>query len=240
MFPRSLRVQALVVLPAVTMAAAGLAGCGSSGGQVPGAGTVTAGTVAQHGPITAARLRGALLTKINGERAATPTSSGTYASLPEVRAERQSIRASDILPKSCAREALAGLETTALAGAPAAAVTFRVGRNGIAETLAAPTQNAALAVLSKPLPPGCGHYRARVGGRTYRYSVKERAVTGIGEQARVLNVRISVQPGSDIWSVMYRGPGFIGAITVVGPQASELAVRELGLQAYGFTAKSLS
>jgi hypothetical protein len=228
------------VLPAVTMAAAGLAGCGSSGAQVPGAGTVTAGTVAQHGPITAARLRGALLTKINGERAATPASSGTYASLPEVRAERQSIRASDILPKSCAREALAGLETTALAGAPAAAVTFKVGRNGIAETLAAPTQNAALAVLSKPLPPGCGHYRARVGGRTYRYSVKERAVTGIGEQARVLNVRISGQPGSDIWSVMYRGPGFIGAITVVGPQASELAVRELGLQAYGFAAKSLS
>lgn len=240
MFPRSWRVRALVVLPAVTMAAAGLAGCGSSGGQAPGAGTVTAGTDVQHGPITAARLRGALLTRINGEPAAAPASSGTYASLPEVRVEQRSTRASDILPKSCARGALAGLETTALAGAPATAVTFKVGRNAIAETLVAPTQNAALAVLSRPLPPGCGHYRARIGGRTYRYSVKERAVTGIGKQARVLNVQTSGQRGSDIWSVVYRGPGFIGAITVVGPQASELAVRELGLQAYGFAAKSLS
>lgn len=240
MFPRSWRVPALVVLPAVTMAAAGLAGCGSSGGQARAAGTVTAGTIAQHGPITAARLRGALLTRINGESAATPASSGTYASLPEVRAEQQSTRASDIVPKSCARKALNGLETTALAVAPAAAVTFKVGRNAIAATLVAPPQNAALAVLFKPLPPGCGHYRARVGGRTYRYSARERAVTGIGEQARVLNVQISGQPGSDVWSVVYRGPGFIGAITVVGPEASELAVRELGLQAYGFAAKSLS
>lgn len=36
------------------------------------------------------------------------------------------------------------------------------------------------------------------------------------------------------------GAGFIGSITVAGPDASELAVRELGLQAYGFAARSLS
>ena len=42
------------------------------------------------------------------------------------------------------------------------------------------------------------------------------------------------------WSLLYKGNGFVGAITVVGPNASESAIRELGQQAYAFAAKALS
>jgi hypothetical protein len=43
-----------------------------------------------------------------------------------------------------------------------------------------------------------------------------------------------------MWSLIYRATGFVGTVTVVGPNASEQAVRELGQQAYAFAAKSLS
>lgn len=230
------RVPALALLSAV--AAAGVSGCGGSGGHASG--NATAGTVAQARPITAAKLRAALLTRINGEPANTPAAVGTYASLPEVKAAQKSAQAGSVRPKSCGRDALAGLHIAALAGAPAAAVTFKVGRNGVSETLVAPTSAAAAEVLGKVLPAGCGHYRAMVDGKTYWYSAQEHGVPGIGRQAQVVNVRADGQAGGNVWSVLYRGNGFIGAITVVGPNASELAVRELGLQAYGYAAKSLS
>lgn len=229
------RVPALAVLSAV--AVAGLSGCGGSGHA---SGTATAGTVAQAGSITAARLRAALLTRINGEPASTPAAAGRYSSLPEVQAAQKSADMGTVLPKSCARDAVAGFQSADLAGAPAAAVTFRVGRNAISETLVAPASTTAAEVVSKALPAGCGQYRVVSGGKTYRYTAKDHVVTGIGQQARVVNVEAAGQAGGNVWSVLYRGAGFIGAITVVGPNASELAVRELGLQAYGYAAKSLS
>ena len=41
-----------------------------------------------------------------------------------------------------------------------------------------------------------------------------------------------------MWSLIYRGAGFVGTVTVVGPNASEKAVQELGQQAYAFAAKN--
>ncbi|MGH3164533.1 MAG: hypothetical protein ACRDN0_01400, partial [Trebonia sp.] len=70
---RWLRVPVLLVTPAVAVAAFGLAGCGSSPSQASGAGSATsastakpAGAGAQTVSFTAAKLRGALLTKVNG------------------------------------------------------------------------------------------------------------------------------------------------------------------------------
>ena len=51
----------------------------------------------------------------------------------------------------------------------------------------------------------------------------------------------SAAGGSDArWSLVYRGAGFVGAVTVAGPNASKTAVRQLGQQAYAYAAKSLS
>ena len=107
-----------------------------------------------------------------------------------------------------------------LASAPAAAVTFRVGGNGVSGVLVAPATAAAATALGSCVPAMCEHYTATVGGKTYRYTVEESSVSGIGQQARVLNVKT--------------------AVTVVGPNASEIAVRELGQQAYSYAAKALA
>jgi hypothetical protein len=42
------------------------------------------------------------------------------------------------------------------------------------------------------------------------------------------------------WSLVYQGAGFVGTVTVIGPNASEAAVRELAQQAYAFAARSLA
>jgi hypothetical protein len=230
---RWLRMPGLLLLSAAVAA-----GCGSSGGQASS--SHSAAAMAQTGPLRAIKLRDALLTRVNGISAAVPAESGNYASLPEVQATKQSTNGITVTPKACARATLSGFNSAVLATAPAAAVTFRVGDNGVSEVLVAPTDAAAVSALGSRVPASCDHYTATVGGKTFRYTVKESTVPGIGQQARMLNVKTAGYPADDIWSIIYRGPGFVGAVTVVGPNASALAVRELGQQAYAYAAKSLA
>jgi len=232
---RWLRVPGLLLLSA---AVAGAAGCGSSGGQAGSA--QSAAAMAQTGPLRAMKLRDALLTRVNGISAAVPAEAGNYASLPEVQATKQSTNGIAVTPKACAQATLSGFNSAVLATAPAAAVTFRVGDNGVSEVLVAPTAAAAASALGSRVPASCDHYMATVGGKTFRYTVRESTLPGIGQQARMLNVKTAGYPADNIWSIIYRGPGFVGAVTVVGPNASALAVRELGQQAYAYAAKSLA
>ena len=44
----------------------------------------------------------------------------------------------------------------------------------------------------------------------------------------------------NVWSVVYTANGFVGAVTIVGPDASERAAKQLASQAYAFAAQSLS
>jgi hypothetical protein len=231
------RRRAALLLPAAAIACA--AGCGSSGGHTAGS-APSSGAISKTGAFSSVKLRAALLTRVNGVSASVPAESGNYASLPEVQASRQATRGVSVTPKACARAALTGFGSGVVSGAPAAAVTFRVGSNGVSEVLVAPATAAAASALGSQVPASCDHYTATAGGKTYRYTVKESALRGIGQQARVLNVQTAGYPGDDIWSIVYRGPGFVGAVTVVGPNASEVAVRELGQQAYACAAKSLA
>lgn len=221
--------------------AASLTACG---GESPssrvGVAGVPAGAAAQAGPVTAAKLVGALLTRINGEPATAPAASGRYDSLPQVKAAERHSGGAGASPAPCAQATLTGPQPTALGSVPAATVSFKVGRNGVSEMLAAPSAAVAATVLRRALPSACARDRFSVGGRAFRYTAQQEPVTGIGEQARVLSLSAAGQPADNVWSVTFRGAGFIGSITVMGPDASELAVRELGLQAYGFAAKSLS
>jgi hypothetical protein len=219
----------------VPVAVASVAGCSNG----PSTASASMAKASSNGGFTAAKLRGALLTQVNGVAAAAPASSGKYSALSAANGSKQGANAVQVTPKTCAGPAT-GFNPTALAGAPAAAVTFRVGTNGISEVLIASSTKSASNVLAGKIPAECAKYQAKVGGKTYTYGTTEQAVTGIGQQARVLNVQAAGAKSDNLWSLIYRGKGFLGTVTVVGPNASQKAVTELGQQAYAFAVKSLS
>jgi hypothetical protein len=229
----------------VPVVVAGIAGCSGSGGSSPTTSSASASASAPasagaSGMFSAAQLRGALLTRVNGVAAATPASIGRYASLSAASLGRVAGSAVQAGTSGCAGATAAGLGSTILAAAPAAAVTFRVAGNAVSEVLVASSNGSASAVLAGHVPAECAKYLGKVAGKTVTYGVTDKAITGIGKQARELNVRANGAASDNQWSLIYRGAGFVGTVTVVGASASEAAVRELAQQAYAFAAKSLA
>ncbi len=222
----------------VPVAVAGLAGCSGTGGK--SSGITSASAAAASAGFSAAQLRGALLTRVNGAVAVSPVSVGKYGSLSDESTGRLAMRAARVSPSACALAAAAGFGSTILAQAPAAAVTFRLAGNVVSEVLIASSAESASAVLAGRVPAGCAEYQGKVAGRTVKFGLTGKAVTGIGQQARVLNIRTGGAAPASQWSLVYRGAGFVGTVTVIGPNASEVAVRELARQAYAFAAKSLA
>jgi hypothetical protein len=240
------RTLPLLVIPAAVVA---IAGCGSSSPQSQGASPTAAAATGSPagmvdasaaGAFTATELRGALLAKINGAAPAIPAESGQYASLPEVKATKNSMHGVVVTPAKCAAATLTGFNATTFAHTPAAITTFRVGNNGVSEVLMAPSDAAAAAALGRSVPSGCASYHAAVGGKTFSYRVSESWISGIGTKARVLNVKAIGYPQVDVWSLVYRDGGLVGAVTIVGPDASEAAARQLAQQAYSYAVKRLA
>jgi hypothetical protein len=223
----------------VAAAVAGLAAC-SGGGGTPGASASATATAdkALTGAFSGSDLKRALLTKVNGVGAATPASSGTYSSLSAASTGEPSSSADPVTPKACVSTAR-GFSPGTLSGAQAAAVSFKISGNGVSEVLIASSSANAATALAGKMPAQCATYQEKVGGKTVTYNVTEKTVTGIGKQARELNVRSGTSSSDNLWSLLYRGAGFVGTVTVTGPNASEAAVRELAQQAYAFAAKSL-
>ena len=58
-------------------------------------------------------------------------------------------------------------------------------------------------------------------------------------QARALNIKAAGYAEVDVWSVVYRAGGFVGAVTMVGPDATERGVKVLAGDAYASAAQSL-
>jgi hypothetical protein len=238
----------MLVTPAVAVAALALAGCGSSSSSSSAAASApqsaqsaqSAGTDAKTGPFSAGKLESALLSRINGVRAAIPAADGTYSSLPGVKTAEKSLKSADVQPTACRQVSLTGFNSAAVASAPAASATFKVGNNGVSEVLVAPAKSEDAAAFGGALPSQCAHYSATISGKTYQYSIKESDVSGLGQQARMLNVQTAGQPNDNVWAILYRGTGYVGDVTVVGPNASETAARQLGAQAYAYAAKALS
>src|SRR5579862_4819005 len=96
---------------AVGMAAvAGLAGCGGGGGAHPApTATATAKAASVEG-ITAAMLKGALLTHVNGVAPAAPASSGKYTAMMQASPGAQGASGVQVTPKTCTAEAIAGFD----------------------------------------------------------------------------------------------------------------------------------
>jgi hypothetical protein len=222
-----------LVVPA---AIAGLAGC-SGGGNSAGATASASADKALTGGFTGTDLRGALLTKVNGVGASGPASTAKYAALPATAAGV--FAGSSVTPQSCAGVAVQGFDPSGLSGSQAAAVSFKVSGNAVAETLVASASKPATAALAGKLPAGCTTYQAKTDGKTVKYTVKEESVDGIGQQAKALSLA-AASKADDQWSVIYRGKGFVGRVTVTGPNASEKAVSELAQQAYAYAAKTLT
>ena len=224
------RQSAILLLVPAAVVGASLAGCTSSSSH----GASASLSAAKGGSFSASKLRGALLTRVNGVGASASPASGDYTAISARVAAGQSAGGA---PKACAQN---GLDAAVLAGATAASVTFTVGGNDVSELIAAAPGTTAAGALAGRLPASCARYKATVDGKTVTYSVTESALSGIGKQAKVLNVA-SAAGGSDArWSLVYRGDGFVGAVSVAGPNASQTAVRQLAQQAYAYAAKSLS
>ena len=224
------RCRGTAVLLLVPAAALGLVGCSHTGSSA----TTTGATA----PFSAAELRGALLPKVNGIKAAAPATTGSYASLAAADPSTQLSGGVRVTPKACADDVPDGFNAAVIAGAPAAAVSFRVGHNDVSEMLV--SSSAASSALAARVPARCARYKETVGGKTFKYTVRESSVKGIGKEARVLNVRSTGGSADDMWSLVYRGDGFVGSVTVIGPGASEAAVKSLARHAYAFATKELS
>jgi len=233
---------ALATTALALLGAAALAGCGNSASTSQAGATQTAGVAAAtgHKSFTAAQLRNALLTKVGGARPAAPAEAGDYGTLPDVRTSKQTMHGVKVTPARCAQATVTGFNSAAFAHAPASVVTFRVGRDGVSEVLVSATPQIATMALGNRLPAGCAHYTAAVDGKTFRYSVKEVPFSDFATQARALNVKAAGYAEVDVWSVVYRGAGFVGAVTIVGPDASAAGAKNLARQAYAYAAQSLS
>jgi hypothetical protein len=231
--PRQLVIPAM----AAAVAAVSVTGCGGSANQASSSMASTAAQAATAAPASqisysAVQLRGALLPRINGVKPAAAIESGAYGSLPEVKDTKQSMKGVSISPAKCAQATIAGFDSADFRQAPASMVTFRIGNNGVSEVLIAPSATEAVSALGKQLMAGCDSYHATVGGKTFTYTVREASLHGLGQQARELNIKAAGYAQVDVWTVLYRGNGFVGAVTVVGPNASQPVVQALAKDAY--------
>ena len=226
------RQAAILLLVPAAVVGVSLAGCTSSSSHSVGASL----SAAKGASFSASKLRAALLTRVNGVGAASPAASGDYTAI-SAHAVGQSASGA---PKACAEAVRTGLDSAALAGATAASVTFKVGSNDISELVVAAPGTAAASALAGRLPASCARYKETVDGKSVSYTVTESSLTGIGKQAKVMNVSPAAGGSDALWSLVYRGAGFVGAVTVAGPNASQTAVRQLGQQAYTYAEKSLS
>jgi len=233
---------ALATTALALLGAAAVAGCSNSASTSQASATQSAGVAAAtgHEAFTAAELKGALLTKVNGDKPAAAAESGDYGTLPDVQTSKQTMTGVKVKPAKCAEASVTGFNSASFADAPAAVVTFRVGNDGVSEVLVSASSSLAATALGNKLPAGCAHYDATVDGKTFRYSVKEASLSGIGDQARALNVKAAGYSQVDVWSVVFRGDGFVGAVTMVGPDASKAGVTTLAENAYASASQSLS
>ena len=217
------------------VSAVAVAGCGAAAIGTAAIGTArSAGmTVATElNAATPSQLRAALLPEVDGARPVAPAEAGVYATLPDVQTSRQTTAGVTVQPPRCAQATMTAFGSPGFSAAPAAVVTFRVGRDGVSEVLVSAPPRLAETALGGLLPAGCDRYTATVDGETFGYRAREVPLPGLAEQARALNVRATGYADVDIWSVVYRASGFVGAITMVGPDATEQGVKRLAIQAY--------
>ena len=238
-WPRSVLAASVLAL----LAAAAVTGCSgpASQSQNQAATQPAASAAATQIGFTSAQLQGALLARVNGQRPAAPVQSGEYGSLPDVQTSKQTMKEMKVTPARCAQATTqTGFNSAAFTHAPASVVSFKLGSDGVSEVLVSTSPQVAATALGVKLLAGCAHYRAIVDGKTFRYTVREIPLPGLGQQAHALNVKATGYSTVNVWSVVYRGSGFVGAVTMAGPDASEQAVEGLAQNALAHASQTLT
>jgi hypothetical protein len=235
------RLTTLAAGPALAVLA--VTGCSSGGPGSPHAASTTSKPASTPSAATASysatQLRGALLTKINGQSPAEPVESGPYGSLAAVKATKNSLTGIKVKPAVCAQTTVTGFNSPSFAKVPATVSTFKVGNNGVSEVLLAPSSATATLAMRNQIPANCARYTATTKGKTFVYTVSEQSVRDLGQAARAMNIKATGAESINVWSVVYRGSNFVGAVTIVGPGASANVVTTLAAQAYAHAAKTL-
>ena len=234
--------QALVTSVLAVAGSAALAGCGGASSSSSTAATVQSPAASSPATVSfsSAQLKAALLDEVNGSKPASAAESGNYGALPDVQTSKQTMNGVKVDPAKCAAASQTGFNSAAFTDAPASVVTFKVGNDGVSEVLVSTSATAAQTALGNSLPSGCSHYSATVDGKTFKYTVKESSLAGLAQQARALNVKAAGYSSVDVWSVVYKGAGFVGAVTMVGPDATEAGVKDLAQAAYAHASQSLT
>src|SRR6201995_109579 len=236
---------ALTTSALVVAGAAAVAGCGGSSSQsssAASASTTQASSSASASTVSfsATQLKSALLAEGHGKKPAAASQSGEYGSLPDVQTSKKTMNGVKVNPAKCSQASQTGFNSAVFTHAPASVVTFKVGNDGVSEVLVATQPSSADTALSNTLPAGCTHYSATVDGKTFKYTVQESSVSNLAQQARALNVKAAGYASVNVWSVVYRGAGFVGAVTMVGPDASLTGVKTLAQAAYSHANQSLA
>ncbi|HEY2278982.1 MAG TPA: hypothetical protein VGI00_11545 [Streptosporangiaceae bacterium] len=235
------RLPALAAAPALVALA--VTGCSAGGpASAPAshpASSAAASTPAVAAGYTATQLRAALLTKINGQAPAAPVEAGQYGSLTEVKATKNSMAGVTVKPAACAQTTVTGFNSPSFTNVPATVSTFKVGSNGVSEVLMSPSSATAALALKNQIPANCAKYTAVVKGKTFVYTVSERTVSHLAQDARAMNIEATGSESINVWSVVYRASDFVGAVTIVGPNATATVATTLAAQAYAHAAKTL-
>ncbi len=250
--------SALAVIALSLITTAALVGCGSSGRTGHASATESAGVAADTARSAgsdasvgrgvssfpgsgydARQLEEALLPEVDGAGPADAIEIGAYGSLPEVQTSKQPRQGVKVTPAVCAGTGATGFGSASFSPAPAAVVTFQVGSDGVSEVLVAVTASLAARALSDTLPAGCAHYQATVDGKSFSYSVRDTVLRDVGDQARALNISATGYAEVNVWSVVFRGRGFVGSVTMVGPDVSGPGVRGVAQDAYAYARRSL-
>jgi hypothetical protein len=210
-----------------------LSGC--SGGGSSSAATVPSATRTGPGAYTSDQLRQALLAELAGYQRAGEPDSGPYSTLKAIRNFEQLQGQVTLDKPKCADASKAFGLTADTQNVPAAITTFaRTTGATITETLVAVPAGVAEEQISRRVPALCHTFRAKVAGQTSTHQVIESTPDRhqIGEGSRTVGlVTMSGTLKVTMWFVVFKAHGYLGTVSVYGPDATRSQVEDLGRQA---------
>jgi hypothetical protein len=225
-------------LLALLITVAACSGGHSAGGAPPPARS----TSPVPGSYSADQLTQALLTEISGYQQSGIPQSGQYGSLAAVQNSVDMQQAVKIDKPQCLPSTHAVTTDRAVRSAPAALIAFtkgdssRPGAQSVSETLLAVGPDVAAQQVRNRVPAGCRTFRVRVSGRWSAATVVEPDGARIGEGSRTVGV-VTTGPGTGwsavrTWIVVLRSRGYLAAITLFGPTATQAEAEKLARRAY--------
>lgn len=195
--------------------------CGNSGGAPP----PTSSSAPVPGSYSADQLAEALLTEIPGYQRSGIPQSGQYGSLAAVQNSTAMQQAGKIDRPRCLPRGVTG----DVRSAPAALVAFERGSQSVSEALLAVGPDVAARQVRERVPAGCRTFRVRAGGGWSAATVLEPRGTRIGEGSRTVGV---LTMGARTWIVVLRSRGYLAAVTLFGPAATQTEAENLARQSY--------